>query len=149
MQNEVVEFLRTFANQENFACYDSVFGYLELSDNTPIKQSSGAVYGIWVKSESKLNNVLKSIPKYPDWYPVYWGKDIKPISRISAHVQDHKGTGNASLRTIQHIKFKPLIFGALFVERYKEFERLVHQKYPALINAGKPGKNSSIIQIMY
>jgi len=148
MQNEVIEFLKAFANQENFTYYDSVFGTLELTENEPIKQSSGAVYGVWVKSETQLNNALKSIPKYTGWYPVYWGKDIKPISRISAHVQDHEGTGNASLRTIQLIKDKPLIFGALFVERYKEFERLVHQKYPALIGAGKSGKNSSVIQIM-
>ena len=143
-----IEFLKAFANQEDFTYYDSVFGSLELTENEPIKQSSGAVYGVWVKSETILNNEVKSIPNYPKWYPVYWGKDIKPISRISAHVQNHKGTGNAKLRAMQLIKDKPIIFGALFVERYNEFERLVHQNYPALKGAGQTGKNSSIIQIM-
>ena len=148
MQNEVIEFLKAFATQENFTYYDSVFGSLELTEDKPIKQSSGAVYGVWVKSETTLNNVLRSIPNYPEWYPVYWGKDIKPISRISAHVQDPKGTGNARLRTMQLIKDKPLVFGAFFVERYEEFERLLHQRYPALKGAGNSVKSTSIIQII-
>lgn len=148
MQNEVIDFLKTVANQEKFTYYDSVFGSIELTENEAIKQSSGAVYGVWVKSETKLNNTLRSIPEYPEWYPIYWGKDIKPVSRISAHIQNHEGTGNASLRTISLIKDKPLIFGALLVARYKEFEKLLHLKYPPLIGAGRTGKNPSVIQIM-
>jgi hypothetical protein len=82
MANIVVDFLRNFAQQHSFSIFDSIYGDI---CTTSITQSSGAVYGIWVESSTIIDPLVSSIPNNPTWYPVYWGKDISPVSRIRSH----------------------------------------------------------------
>lgn len=115
MTNEVVKFLSKEASNSGFKTYSAVFGDLHLDQETgSIKQSTGSVYGIFVESYNSPVKKLKSVKGYPKLYPVYWGKDIAPVSRLKAHVQHHKTTGNAKLRDLRQIKGKRFIFGANF-----------------------------------
>lgn len=106
MKNEIVEFLLKEAKKNNYTVFDSLFGDLSLDDTKPIKQSCGAVYRIVVESDIPLKPSLKPLKCYSKLFPIYWGKDITPVSRIKAHVQNHKSTGNADLRSIVELKEK-------------------------------------------
>ena len=147
MANILVKFLKKIANDNSYQVFDSIYGRIELSSDDAIKQSSGSVYGIWVKSNSSPDGKVKSIPNYPEWFPVYWGKDIAPVSRMKAHVQDHKKTGNIKLRKIIEIEGKDLIFGAIMVARYEIFEKLLHNRYKPMKGSGKMGRKSKVIKI--
>lgn len=150
MANEVVGFLRSEAYKAHFKVFNDVFGEICLDDNTPIKQSAGAVYGIFVKSEQSISKSKKvlEIPNLKNFYPVYWGKDINPTKRIGAHVQDHASTGNAKLRECEEIKGKKLFFGAIFVSNYGGFEKHLRENFPPLIGSGRPGRSSTIVEIL-
>ena len=148
MPNEVVQFLLNEAKEINFRTFDSVFGDLCLDKTKPIKQSYGAVYGIVVESDTPPMPSLKPLRDYPKLFPIYWGKDIAPISRIKAHVQNHKSTGNANLRKITELEGKRIIFGAIFVERYQDFEEHLHKTYPPIKGSMKHGGREKIVEIM-
>jgi hypothetical protein len=148
MANILVEFLKKIANENHHQIFDSIYGGIDLQDNVAIKQSSGSVYGIWVKSDSSPDGKVGCISDYPEWFPVYWGKDIAPVSRMKAHVQDHKNTGNIALRKIEEIKCKELIFGAIMVSNYKGFEKLLHKQYRPMKGINRSGKGSTIIKIL-
>jgi len=145
----VVQILRNEAKEEGFKIFNNIHGEILLNDNLPIKQSSGSVYGILAISDTPLNGKVKPINGYPNIYPVYWGKDISPVSRLKAHVQNHQTTGNVDLRSITKLNGKKVIFGAVLVERYSEFETHLHNKYPPLRGTSKTGRVSSIIEIMH
>jgi hypothetical protein len=147
MKNEIVQFLLKEAKENYFNVFDSVFGDLSLDEDKPIKQSCGAVYGIVVESDKPPQASLKPLKHYPKLFPIYWGKDIAPVSRIKAHVQNHKSTGNANLRNITELKGKRLIFGAIFVDRYQAFERHLHITYPPLRRSMKHGGGQKIVKI--
>ncbi|HOU96478.1 MAG TPA: hypothetical protein PLN06_07630 [Bacteroidales bacterium] len=119
-----------------------------LDETKPIKQYCGAVYGIVVESDTPPSTGLKPLKDYPKLFPVYWGKDIAPVSHIIAHVQNHKSTGNANLRNISELKDKRIIFGAIFVERYRDFEEHLHKTYPLLKGSKKHGGGEKIIKIL-
>ena len=147
MQNEVVQFLLKEAKDINFNTFDSVFGDLCFDEDKPIKQSCGAVYGIVVESDTPPRASLKPLKHYPKLFPIYWGKDIAPVSRIKAHVQNHASTGNASLRKIHELKGKRIIFGAIFVEKYQDFEAHLHKTYPPLKGSIRSGGKEKIVKI--
>ena len=147
MSNEVIEFLRKEAGKHQFTIFNDVFGRIELNAKLPIKQSSGAVYGVLAYSKTQISGEIKSIPSLENFYPIYWGKDISPIKRIVAHVQNHEGTGNANLRSCEQIQDKDLIFGAIFVSDYKKFEDHLHRFYPSLLGTGGGGRTSTVIEI--
>lgn len=148
MSNELVEFLNIEANKNGFEVFEQIFGEINLNEAQPIKQSSGAVYGIIVESAEPPRLGLLAIEGYPNLYPVYWGKDIAPVSRLKAHVQNHQNTGNANLRGINEIAGKRLIFGAIFVSQYQNFESHLHTAYPPLKGTNRAGKQSQLIEIM-
>jgi len=143
----IVKFLKKTANDNSYQVFDSIYGKIELGNDHPIKQSSGSVYGIWVKSNSSPGGKVEQIPGHPEWFPVYWGKDIAPVSRMKAHVQDHTKTGNIKLRKIKEIEGKELIFGAIMVARYENFEKLLHDRYRPMKGSDKKGRNSTVIKI--
>ena len=148
MENILVQFLKKIANENNYQIYDSIYGNIDLKDNAAIKQSSGSVYGIWVKSDSSPDGIVRCINDYPKWFPVYWGKDIAPVSRMKAHVQDHKNTGNIALRKIEEIKCKELIFGAIMVSNYEDFEILLQKQYRPMKGGNRKGGKSTLIKIL-
>lgn len=148
MSNEVVEFLSSEAKDNGFTVYEAIFGEIKLDEENAIKQSSGAVYGILAESEAPLKSGIEAITGYPNHYPVYWGKDIAPVSRLTAHVQNHAGTGNANLRGIKEIESKKLIFGAILVSNYQGFEQHLHEAYPPLKGTSKTGRLSQIIEVI-
>jgi hypothetical protein len=147
MSNCVITLLKKEAEDNNFIIFSEIFGDLCLSDNVAIKQSSGAVYGILAESGSALDESVKPISPDSNLYPVYWGKDIAPVSRLKAHVQNHQSTGNANLRSRQELVGKHLFFGAILVSRYTEFEAYLHKKYPPMIGTGARGRVPQIIEI--
>ncbi|CAK2832610.1 conserved hypothetical protein [Vibrio crassostreae] len=147
MSNQVVDFLTKQAESINCQVFNSIFGEICLDDVKPIKQSSGAVYGILVESETPINKSLKPIPNINNFYPVYWGKDIAPVSRMKAHVQNHQGTGNANLSAITELKGKKIIYGAIMVSDYEKFESHLHASFPPLKGTNRRGRVSQIIEI--
>ncbi|MDD2810262.1 hypothetical protein [Rhodoferax sp.] len=147
MSNCVITLLKKEAEENSFTLFSEIFGELCLSDSAAIKQSSGAVYGILAESDSILGEGVKAINPDSNLYPVYWGKDIAPVSRLKAHVQNHQSTGNANLRSREELVGKHLFFGAILVSRYTEFEAHLHSKYPPMIGTGARGRVSQIIEI--
>lgn len=147
MSNCVVALLKKEAEDSNFTTFSEIFGELFLSDRAAIKQSSGAVYGILVESDGAPAEGVKAISPGSNLYPVYWGKDIAPVSRLKAHVQNHQSTGNANLRSRRELVGKRLYFGAILVSRYSEFEALLHKRYPPMIGTSRRGNVSQIIEI--
>ena len=89
---------------------------------------------------------LAPIPGYPQWYPVYWGKDITPVSRLKAHVQGHQN-GNINLPSIPELENLPLVFGSIFVAHYDEFERLLHAGFPPLRGTPRAGRQSTVVKV--
>jgi len=138
--------LKKEAKEHEYTIFNEIYGELCLSEEIAIKQSSGSVYGILVESDTPPKLGLKPIEFNSNMYPVYWG--IAPISRLKAHVQSHQTTGNANLRSIEEIAGKRLIFGAILVSRYSDFEKHMHDKYPPLIGSNKKGRISKIIEVI-
>jgi hypothetical protein len=146
MTNEVTNFLRKIAKENNFTVFNEVSGTLDIYNHPPIKQSSGAVYGIFAVSEEPLSEI-KEIKDHTNLYPVYWGSDVSPPSRIGAHAKAYKGTGNAKLRENPEIKGKQLIWGAIFVSDYKGFEQHLHKNFEPLIGTSRSGKSLKNIEV--
>ena len=146
MTQAVAAFLKQVAKDNTYAVFDSIHGSIQLGREFPITQSSGAVYGIWVKTDQPPSQSCMSIPGHPGWYPVYWGKDIAPMSRMKAHVQGHKN-GNIDLPNVQEVQGRPLIFGAILVARYAAFERVLHTHYPPLRGTPAGGRSSSVVRV--
>lgn len=147
MTNDVVQFLKKVATTQSFQIFDSMFGTIRLGQPLPIIQSTGAVYGIWVQDVAPPRVHVAEIPGHPGWYPVYWGRDIAPVSRMKAHVQGHKANGNANLPAVLEIQGKPLIFGAILVERYDEFEALLHNQHRPLKGTSASGRSRTVVSI--
>lgn len=145
MANIVVDFLKDFAKKNNFSVFDSIYGEI---DPTFMTQSSGAVYGIWVDSSITLSQPASPISKTINWYPVYWGKDITPVSRILAHARGYTKTGSLNIPSIAYLKNKKIIYGAILVERYDSFEKLLHQKHPPLSGTARTGRKPRFIKII-
>jgi hypothetical protein len=146
MPSTVVTFLKSVASTHAYEVFDSMFGEIRLGENSPITQSSGSVYGIWVNTVVPLEPGCTPIPTFPDWYPVYWGKDIAPMSRMKAHVQGHKN-GNVNLPSIPELQGRKLIYGGILVARYREFEQLLHKEYPPMRGSAANGRNSTVVLI--
>jgi hypothetical protein len=146
MPSPVIAFLKNVADKYKYKTFDAMFGEIKLGESFPIRQSSGAVYGIWVNTDAPPKNGCAPIPDFAQWYPVYWGKDIAPMSRLKAHVQGHKN-GNVNLPTIQEIHGHPLIFGGILVARYHQFEQLLHLRYPPLRGQSTGGKVSTVVRV--
>jgi len=66
MRNEVVEFLLKEAKNNDFNTFDSVSGDLCLTEDKSIKQSCGAVYGIFVESATPPSTSLSPFKDYPN-----------------------------------------------------------------------------------
>lgn len=142
----VTTFLRSVAARYDYQVFNDMFGTIDLTADLPITQSSGAVYGIWAKAALPLRAGLQPILGHPEWFPVYWGKDISPVSRMKAHVKGHKN-GNINLPEVKEVQGKPLIFGAILVARYQAFEALLHSNYRPMLGTSRPGKRSTVVHI--
>lgn len=147
MTNEVIVFLKSVAKEEGFEVLDAMYGSIHIGEAETISQSSGAVYGIFVKSEAPPSPSLLEIPGHKNWYPVYWGKDMTPTSRIRAHVQGHKN-GNINLPSIVELRGKPLIFGAILVPRYFELETILHRRFPPFKGRNSQGRTRTVSRIV-
>lgn len=146
MANEVVKFLKAIASTEQYQVFDAMFGQIHIGTDFPIRQSSGAVYGIWAQCNQPPSTSIVAIPGLNNWYPMYWGKDISPVSRVKAHVQGHKN-GNLGLTNMKEVRDIPLIFGAILVARYCEFEKLLHKRYPPLKGSSLGGRSHTVVSV--
>lgn len=142
----VPTYLKSVADEHGFCVYDCLYGSIALGREFPIEQSSGSVYGIWVSSSMPPQPDLAPVPGYSDWYPIYWGKDIAPASRMKAHVQGHKN-GNINLPNIQELKGERLVYGAIFVSSYERFEKLVRQCSPPMLGTPLRGRVGSVVKV--
>jgi len=168
LDNEVSSFLKKVAKEveSNFTIYDNLHGEIILEDsvdklgaNSKVHLSTGSVYGIFAIKTKKSNigelfkeiqkskNSVKSIDEEQKIYPVYWGKDIHPGSRIVSHSRPRTTTGNAKLEKVKELKNFKLIFGSIFITKYKDFEAYLHKNYPPLIGTSREGKGSRITVI--
>jgi len=148
MTNILVDFLKKVAEENNYQVFDSIYGDITLANIAKIEQSSGSVYGIWAQCDSSPDGKVESIKGHTDWFPIYWGKDVAPVSRMKAHVQDHKNTGNIALRKVKEIQGKRVIFGAIMVSNYEAFEKLLHKQYRPMKGSSRSGKKSTVIEIV-
>jgi len=142
----VPKFLKSFAAEHGLQVHECLYGAIELGDEFPIQQSAAAVYGIWAYMPKAPKTGLAQVPGFPDWYPVYWGKDISPVSRIKAHVQAHQN-GNIGLPNIAELRGARLVFGAVLVSEYQRFETLLHQHCPPLKGTPRIGRQSTVVKV--
>lgn len=142
----VTQFLRDIAARDGYRVFNDLFGTIDLGAKLPITQSSGAVYGIWVQSSTPPRPNLQPIPGHAEWFPVYWGKDIAPASRMKAHVKGHRN-GNINLPSVREVQGKPLIFGAILVANYRAFEVHLHNVCRPMLGTAAPGRASTVIRI--
>lgn len=134
--------------RNGFMVHTAFAGEIKLYRSAPVRQSCGAVYGIWADTvRSPAPPGVIPFLDHPDWFPVYWGKDIAPCSRILAHVRNYRETGNAKLKQNKVLQGRRLLFGAILVSDYEGFERHLHRTYRPLIGRGLPGKKSKLIRI--
>lgn len=142
----VPKFLKLFAAEHGLQVHDCLYGAIELGCKFPIQQSAAAVYGIWAHMPIAPKTGLAQVPGFPGWYPVYWGKDISPLSRLKAHVQGHKN-GNIDLPSIVELKGVRLVFGAVLVSEYQRFEALLHQHCPPFKGTPSIGRQSTVVMV--
>lgn len=142
----IPKFLKSFAMEYGFQVYDCLYGAIELGSAFPIQQSAGAVYGIWAHMPAAPRPGLGEVPGFSGWYPVYWGKDISPLSRIKAHVQGHNN-GNIDLPSIVELRGARLVFGAILVSEYQRFEALLHQRFPPFKGTPSSGRQSTVVRV--
>jgi len=148
MTNIVENFLRRVARAKGYTVFDSIYGDISLDRNSPITQSSGAVYGIWAFSDSSIRDELLAIPGHRNYFPVYWGKDISPVSRMKAHVQGHRNNGNIRLREQNELQGKRLIYAAILISNYQQFEQLLIERYVPMLGTRRVGSRSRVIEII-
>jgi hypothetical protein len=142
----VPKFLKSFAAEHGFRVHDCLYGSIELGSPFPIQQSAAAVYGIWAEMPSPPKPRLAEVPGFPGWYPVYWGKDIAPVSRIKAHVQGH-ANGNIGLPTVAELRDARLVFGAVLVSEYQRFESMLHERCPPFKGTRSFGRQSTVVKV--
>ncbi len=158
MSNEATAFLTKVASIERYTVYTNLSGDVVFADSenmvgaeTKVHVSSGSVYCILavVTCKSDIDSLFEevgytvhSIDSKHSLYPIYYGKDIYPGSRIADHVRPRKagGTGNAELEKIKALRKLKVIFGSIYVENYLEFEQLLHSKHKPLLGTSRAGK---------
>jgi len=133
LQQKIIDFLEKIAKENSFNIIENVSGKIV---NNHIITNGVAVYGILVESSLPLKENHRSLPGSPNLYPVYWGVDPKPISRILAHLSEYKKTGSVQIHNIKELENKPLYSGVIFLKEYKELEALLHKNFPPY--TGKP-----------
>ena len=142
----VPKFLKSFAAEHGLKVHDCLYGAIEIGGEFPIQQSAAAVYGIWAHMPAAPKTGLAQVPGFPDWYPVYWGKDISPVSRLKAHVQGHRN-GNIGLPNVAELRGARLVFGAVLVSEYQRFEALLHQHCPPFKGTPSLGRQSTVVRV--
>ena len=164
MSNEATEFLERIASKNGYNTYRSLSGEVKFDDttdeiggNTKIYLSSGAVY-CFLAIPTKKSSVKdlfsetksKTIPidNKSKALPIYFGKDINPGSRIADHVRPRSKTGNAELEKIASLRGFKLIYGAIYVDKYSEFENLLHSKFSPLVGSPKHGSRAKFTFIV-
>ena len=154
MEKDIVaKWLKEYVGESNYC--DSFWGYYDFK-NAKMMQSVGAVYGIWMKATSeeiqnyarKYKKDISTIKKeFQGYIPIYWGKDISPCSRLSAHLSTPKGTGGLNLIQTQYAN-KRIVFGCILVKNYYKVEKQLHKDYPVGRNdlAGRKSTKRQILE---
>ncbi len=150
IDNKATLFLKAEVKASNgkFKLNDCMCGDIDLA-KLKMSVSTGSVYGIFVVETDKgkmsklfeeVGNEVKPIDQAGTTYPIYWGKDIRPGSRIQAHTKPSQGTGNAKLGTIKALSGLNLIYGCVYVTTYDKFEQHLHTTYKPLLGTSGSGK---------
>ena len=123
-----------------------------------LSEERGSVYGIAVllKNEEKkdvfdkIRSKQKASHNIDDWkpisgnyYPLYWGKDINMGARLYSHTRTMKSTGTIQLNSLECLKDKTVIYGAIPCINYEENEKKIIDRYPCLLKTIK-GKSNQI-----
>lgn len=160
MSAELINFLKAQAVAAAHAIHEQMSGeILIFDDSKAISQSVGAVYGLVVElNDQELAALIGELPRrkkprvhaplFGSFYPLYWGKDMNPGSRIRAHVQNHASTGNARLETYAGLRGKPIQYAAVWVSGYEDFESRLHASFPPILGQGRRGKTSDLVSVL-
>ncbi len=164
MTNQVAKFLIEFARKRKYTVFGNLHGEIDFKNSgaktgkkTLVVISSGAVYGIFAcpNTEAAKKALLaetkredSDVKPIDGAYPLYWGRDIHPGSRIMAHSRVRaETTGNAKLEQIHALQKCKVIFAVIYVERYDRFERELHAAYRPLIGTNRGGNISRFTRI--
>lgn len=165
LKNECIKWKKNDVNSRSFEEY--LYGYFDFN-NSFVNQSTGSVYGIWIKitTQESYDNLIKDLNKsskkiisskvdaiFSDesgtWYPLYWGKDINPGSRIRAHFRTGNGTGGLDLSRQKFLHNYEMKWGNILVRDYDSFENYLHKTYPPILGTSCRGRISKWINILY
>lgn len=165
MSNEVTTFLKEYAKRKGYKVLSEQSGEILFADagtcigkETKIHLSSGSVYGFFAiktktSSESDLFKEVKrastALDVEANIYPLYWGKDINPGSRIADHVRPRTKTGNAELEKIVALRKFRVVFTVIYVERYQQFEKELHDDFPPLVGSSIAGRQSIYTSVLF
>lgn len=153
MKNQLVEFLLEEANKCKYKTVEYIQPLVEYDNNDEkykINRQIACVYGFWIDlREAKKKKVFKETdcgdikPIVDNWYPLYWGKDIYPGSRINAHITEPKGTGTMELSKYSSLENCKIICGGILVElkSYEMFEQNLHSNYKPILGSSKKGRS--------
>jgi len=161
MSNEATDFLKKIAFEQGFLNYTNLSGDVifadngdKIGDNTTVYLSSGSVYCFFaIETEQsdikalfeETKRTVNAIDVSNKVYPLYWGKGLSALTRISDHVKFRAETStnkNAELEKIKALRKFRVIFGCIYVSCYDEFEKLLHEEYPPLVGSSKTGKGT-------
>jgi len=164
MSNEATGFLLRAAKEAKYTTYENLSGEVKFGDSddviggdTNVYLSSGSVYcflAIAIEGSSteqlfsEVGRAAQPIDSDGMIYPIYFGKDINPGSRIADHVRPRSVTVNAGLEGIKSLRKFRLIYGSIYVARYSEFESFLHEMYAPLIGTSRAGRQSTYTVIV-
>lgn len=156
----VCRYLKDYAENNNYKVFTSKYGDITFNNNTnkfSIILNAGSVYGIWVNlndnekielwNEAGGQRTLNCINDFRmiegNWYPLYWGKEIKSADRIFAHIKGHKKNGNINMPQYPVLRKVKIVYGSITVERYADFERDIMNTAPPLLGTRRNGKSTT------
>lgn len=150
MEKDIVaKWLKQYVGPDNFC--EFFWGWYDFKD-MKVVQNVGAVYGIWLKSvKTEIRKYEEehhvSLKDFAGYRPLYWGKDVSPCSRISAHFDSSASTGALNL-VYSNYASKDLIFGCVLTKEYTEIEKRLHKDYPPLEGSNREGRSSTVRKIL-
>ena len=147
--NEVVKAIRSIVGEND--CRNCMYGSYIIDENSVSmnKSDRGGVYGIAIKldkgeSKEELYHLIhqgkgkfnkttveqwKSFEGDPNFYPLYWGKDINLGFRLYEHTKESKTAASVQLST-RGLENRTVIYGAVFCENKEDAEKRLKNEYP-------------------
>ena len=127
-----------------------------VSGLTKLEEGRGSVYGlaVFIEKTEDLQKIYEDIPlehknstKLDDWksigdnyYPLYWGRDINFGARLYSHTKTVASTGTIQIDSINALKDKTIIYGAIPCINQAKHESRVRETYKDILKTIKGTK---------